>query len=74
MAASAIWATVERVKVLLTSAPESGCKFFDVLIPSDMQFTDKRLERPGRKGRTGLAHSHKETAPGGGSAVGAKWL
>lgn len=74
MAASAVRAVFEQVKVLLTSAPESRYKFFDVLIPLDTQFTDKRLERPGRKGRSGLAHSRKETAPGDGSGVGAKWL
>lgn len=47
MAAAAIWATIERVKVLLTFAPGSRCKFFDVLIPLDSLLADKRLERPG---------------------------
>lgn len=50
MAATAIWATIERVKVLLTFAPESRCKFFDVLILLDSLFADKRLERPGVRG------------------------
>lgn len=47
MAATAIWATIERVKVLLTLAPGSRCKFFDVLIPLDSLLADKRPERPG---------------------------
>lgn len=70
MAASAIWAAVEQVKVLLTSAPESRCKFFDVLIPSDTQFRDKRLEQPVRKEEEGRGRSlspvkkrHRATAP-----------